>query len=544
MDHPHDMEGSRLRRCLARSTLALVVLCAAGCFNDAQWRSPDPLRFYFPTGLAVSAGGTTLFVANSDFDLRYSGGTVQAFDLRALRGAIRVIPEALADGHTANEACAAAGRGPNGGLWLNPGPCEAFPVESLVRNATSIGAFASGLLLTYRPDAGGARLFVPVRGDPSITYFDVQDDRGADPQLAPSFALECAVGDDGFCDASHRLGQDPDRTLRGIQLPADPVGIAANADGTAIVTAHQTQQAVSLVMNDWASVPWLSYYTSSMPPGPTEVAMVPAPAVIAAATAEAESRGESFEYREGFAITFRSSPELDIVRYYPDSGSVPPRPYLVRASATPVTTNSSNVDSRGVAIIDDERRACEASCLDPSDVRCLRGCAEIPLRIFMANRGPAALLVGQIETTLDSKMVQDPGDAAPHEVLLGASETVSFYDSVPLSFGPSQVRVGHVIDPDGKLAVRVFVVCFDTRTLFVYDPEAGRVETTIRTGRGPHAVAVDTGSHPDGTPYSYLYVGHFTDSYLGVVDLDMRRPMTYGQMFASIGTPTPPEEAK
>ena len=544
MDHRLEQRTSRLGRCLAGGLLGLAALASSGCFNDAQWRSPDPSRLYFPTGLAVSAGGTTLYVANSDFDLRYSGGTLQAFDLATIRAAIRVIPEALAQGHSASEACALAGRGPNGSLWLDPGPCDAFPVESVARNSISIGAFASGLLLAYRPDADGARLFVPVRGDPSITYFDVQDDRSVAAQAAPSFTLDCAVGDDGFCDAAHRLGQDPDRTLRGIQLPADPVGIAASADGTAIVTAHQTQQAASLVINDWTSIPWLSYYTSSMPAGPTDVATVPVPAVVKAAVTAAAQSGDTFDYREGFAVTFRSSPEIDVLRYYPDSGSVPPRPYLVRASATPVTTNSSNVDSRGVAIWDEERKACEASCTDPSDVACLRGCADIPLRIFMANRGPSSLLLGRIETVLDSKMVQNPGDPAAHEVLLGASETITFYDSVPLSLGPSQVKLGHVIDENGKLAIRVFAVCFDTRTIFVFDPIVGRIEATIHTGRGPHAVVVDTGTFADGTAFSFLYVGHFTDSYIGVVDLDMRRPLTYGQMFASVGTPTPPQESK
>ena len=44
--------------------------------------------------------------------------------------------------------------------------------------------------------------------------------------------------------------------------------------------------------------------------------------------------------------------------------------------------------------------------------------------------------------------------------------------------------------------------------------------------------------------HSFLYVGHFTDSYIGVVDLDMRRPETFGSMFATVGAPTPPRESK
>ena len=71
--------------------------------------------------------------------------------------------------------------------------------------------------------------------------------------------------------------------------------------------------------------------------------------------------------------------------------------------------------------------------------------------------------------------------------------------------------------------------------------------SVIRTGRGPHALAVDT--QPDTTAgakdgHALLYVGHFTDSYMGVVDLDMRHPNTFGTMFASVGTPLAPRESK
>jgi hypothetical protein len=41
-----------------------------------------------------------------------------------------------------------------------------------------------------------------------------------------------------------------------------------------------------------------------------------------------------------------------------------------------------------------------------------------------------------------------------------------------------------------------------------------------------------------------MYVGHFTDSYIGVVDLDMRRPQTFGSMFLTVGKPLPPRESK
>jgi hypothetical protein len=93
--------------------------------------------------------------------------------------------------------------------------------------------------------------------------------------------------------------------------------------------------------------------------------------------------------------------------------------------------------------------------------------------------------------------------------------------------------------PEGNLEFerRVFVACFDTRRIFVYDPDRRRLETEITTGRGPHALVVDSN-------HGLLYVGHFTDSYLGVVSLDRRYPATYGKVLASIGRAIPPRTSK
>ena len=77
----------------------------------------------------------------------------------------------------------------------------------------------------------------------------------------------------------------------------------------------------------------------------------------------------------------------------------------------------------------------------------------------------------------------------------------------------------------------------------MFDPVEHRIEAVIRTGRGPHDIAFDAGVDDAGNAFSYLHVGHFTDSYIGIVDLDSRRPNTYGQMFASLGEPTKPTES-
>ena len=121
------------------------------------------------------------------------------------------------------------------------------------------------------------------------------------------------------------------------------------------------------------------------------------------------------------------------------------------------------------------------------------------------------------------------------------------YGQTALTLGPSKVAIGTALDPHGSPKRYVFAVTFDSRKIFMYDPTAQMVVQVIETGRGPHAIAFDactTDCPPGEDPHAYLYVGHFTDSYLGVVDLDMSHPETFGTMFASIGAPLPPLESQ
>ncbi len=544
--------SDRRRKALRPLPVLAAVVALGGCFTDADGRQPDLKSLYFPTALLTSPGRTTLFVANSDFDLQYSGGWVQALDLAALRSDVLVIATTLATGDPEADPC--QGRGDNPDAWLNPGPCAPLSVAPYVQRHVAIGAFASGLLLTHDPTpAGGgeldgqanARLFASVRGDPSITYFDIDDDR----EGATSFQLDCAVQDDGFCGDGHRVGRDSDDALRDIQLPADPVGMAATGDGVAIVTAHQTQAAASLVINQWDSgaspTPYLSYYASNLASGPTEIAAIPEPSFVPLASAvatEARAAGVevNFFYRPGFALTFRSASELTVLRYQSDEGAVPTRPFVVRSTSIPITTTADGFDSRGIAIRDRDRRQCEEACETVIEsLPCLTACAEqVPLQIFMANRSPASLHIGEVESFINRTVI------GADEYITSADEEIYFFDSVPLDFGPSRVELGQIVNAAGVLEDRVFAVCFDSRKVFTFDPVRMRVESVIHTGRGPHDIAFDTGVDENGETYSLLYVGYFTDSYFGVVDLDMRRPLTFNQVFASVGTPTPPKESK
>lgn len=524
--------------CAAFAALSTVGLALgqSGCFNTAEGLDPPSDEIYFPTNLVASPGGKVLYVTNSDFDLQYNGGTVQALDLDALRVKALGVVDALAAG-VGVKACAEVGLAENSEGVLYPGPCGPLDVVPFVKASRTVGAFASGAVLVPSKTGLAARLFVSVRGDPSVTYFDVSDDRTPEGLAAScpdggAFCLLCAASEDeNRCGSDHIIGDDPAENTRRLTMPVEPIGIAASPDGEAIVTAHQTEQSASLVVNRWGARPTLEYYVTGLPFGPTEIAALPQPGVARA------SEG-SIAWQPGFMVTFRAAAQLNMLRYYDDKEASPARGFLTRSAVTGISVDSRGTDSRGIAIDSSEREACEATCdaaggAPDAIVACMRACLAIPLRLFAASRAPASLLIGEIRSDLAFR------DGKASAVV----EEAFIHDTVPLAFGASRVAVGRVIGEDGALHVRVFALAFDSRLVFVYDPAARRIESVIRTGRGPHAVAFDTGGE-GASLHSFLYVGHFTDSYIGVVDLDKRNPQSFGSMILTVGVPTPPRGSK
>lgn len=558
--------------------LAASFVGLAGCFSAADGLSPPDKQFYYPTALAVSPGRTTLYVINSDFDLQYSGGTVQALDLVALRQTTSALRNALNDNLAAEDpkgmdvVCKAQtpALSRNDNTALYPGPCTPVDVVPFVKNSVEIGAFASSATLAVQADPcdekkGGraARLFIPVRGDPSVTYIDVTDDRdivcnstplppaspcGTDPAKALS-CLSCgAETNSGRCASTHLIGVDPSRSVRELTLTVDPYGIDGDERGEAFVVMHQTQQTASLIVNDFnedvslKTGPRLQYATASLSAGPTDTAALPIPKLIRENNRlYGVNDAERIDYSPAFVVSYRSTSEFTLIRYEDDLGAPRPRPFLTRSLSIGITTTASAQDSRGVVVDGSERQACEDACGATEREACLRSCAEThPLGVYMANRAPAALVIGRVDTVF-----AEASDGNGGVKVTGAYEIPSFNDSVPLAFGASRVEFGHVVDEQGRLARRIFVVTFDSRFVFSYDPDQRRVDAIIRTGRGPHAVVFDSGQEPgpDGQmrAYSTMYVAHFTDSYVGVVDLDMRNRATFGSMYMTLGKPVPPK---
>lgn len=552
-------------------------LCA--CFPPGDGVEPPPDGVYFPTGLALDEGARHLFVVNSDFDLQFNAGVLQSWDLDRLRQVVPTVCNADSacpgdlrcdtepseqndlvpsffcverSGSSAGRPCGGLGEKSAADALLAPGRCAAIhPQEPedggspIITESVKIGSFATDATFRARPDdeadalpGVSGRLFVPVRGDATLHFVDVTDEG----------ALACGqAGNGGACDDRHRAGDEPEEdNTRDLRLPPEPYGVAASDDGRAIVVTHQTAGAVSLFVHRWSEPPRLEFVEGGLPTRPIGVAAIPTPAAFAGSS-----------YAPGFLATFRDNASVFLLRFFEDGalsgdGAQPARPFLAAVDSASVATNSSGSDSRGLAVDASARRRaeqtctasgaaleseCEAStecsatdaaddcveqCVAAASRACLINAASVPLDVFVANRTPPSLLIGRTSST---------------GLGITADDVPTFYDSVPLSAGPSRVVVGDVTTADGLRESRVFVSCFDSRSVYVYDPARRRVEVIIESGRGPFALAVDS-------DHALLYVGHFSDSYIGVVSLDQRVAALYGKHIATIGVPTPPRAAK
>ncbi|MBN1610973.1 MAG: hypothetical protein JW940_30360 [Polyangiaceae bacterium] len=533
-----------------RPSLALLAAAVAipACVAG-EGKEPALERFYFPTGLEQSADLRYLYVVNSDFDLQFTGGSAQSVDLSRVRALVPRECSTDADcptqercdtegtkgqtpsywcvaksGAHAGEPCGPFGEKTAAEELLQPGRCGAVEPSqpqdggsSLLVDAVKISALATDAVFRERPaGADGSdgqiagRLFIPVRGDATLHWIDMKSDG----------TLDCGQPAGGECDDRHKVGDRPaEENTRRLRLPTEPFGIASSEDGAVIVMTHPTQGALSLFENDWraASEPRLQFVLGGLPSSPSGVALVPGPI--------GESSSGDPRANPEFLVDFRNAAELRLFRFFGDEGATPARPFLQQTRAVAITALANGTDSRGVAIDSSEREACESACAGEAD--CDLRCQDVSARLFVANRSPASLLVGEIE------------------FIQNVAQPPQLADSIPLPYGPSRVVVGQVLDETGQPVTRVFVVCFESRRIGIYNPGLKLIETWVITGRGPHALVVDVGPRKSSSPdYALAYVAHFTDSYLGVVQLDQRQPRTYGQMVVTLGKSSPPRSSK
>ena len=121
-------------------------------------------------------------------------------------------------------------------------------------------------------------------------------------------------------------------------------------------------------------------------------------------------------------------------------------------------------------------------------------------RLYASYRSPSSLVVVDISEDADG----NPRNHVLHKI--------------PVSQGAGSIAV---VPGTGASDERVFVSCYTDDRVEVVDPYAGQVVASVRTGRGPFGMAfVDN----PALGIRRLYVAHFRDSSVGVIELDPSSP--------------------
>lgn len=483
--------------------LAVVMGAGAGGCNLSQdgVRPPDN-RIFFPGGAVMDPGGRWLYVVNSNSDLRYNAGTVAALDLRAVRqdhpddptwsgqtwGACpidsRYVPRASIDGDSANRCCRDA-------FDENIINCdEQRYFRDTRQNTVRIGSFAARPVLQTLPSDSGEvvrRLYVPVRGDTSITMVSVSPredgvtmscygDRN-EPTAAPTPSAPC--------DQRWRISRfddpegtpTPDNTNPEVRLPDEPYALALDEDAGLLYVGHLRGGGVSLIN--------LGGVNQSDFKHPELIQTLPG--LLPGDSAGAQGiTSLTIKNRGCFGSIYASSRYRPVVGAFvvygiencPENSPTPisARSLAIVGTGEILSTGLSGSDTRGIQFI-------RPGGPEPA--------GSTPDRMFILQRTPPALVALDAAT-------QTPFSVT--EVCQGPTEL-------------TQQR-----DASGR-TVALFVTCFDAGEVYVVDPWVPRVRNVIPIGRGPVAMILPPAGVTDPVDANRAYVVAFGGNNVVVIDL-------------------------
>lgn len=596
-------------------------------------------------------GPRYLYVANGNNDRSYNAGTLLAVDLQAFwrtwydphrddpaqAGCVEALARARAAGSGIGEtlltetceACAARDprRGgvdpychtvenadgpaercvlPKGSPIEESGepavrPCRRLPLSphvaecderSFVADVVRVGDFAT--TMAYSQEDAGLRLWLPVRGDPSITYVDVRHAGG-------QIDLQCDQGDDPLdpelCGDRHRLDDlrnDPtleplDREPFNVAVwERDPQSPDPDARGQRLAfVAHADGSQLSLVDLDGVrggSVPAIVdlaavYETGGGAAGGYGLAVRPCfeagqgPLGAADMVANVPSLTQgctrplvytSFRFSAQLASFTASGLELGdaVAERVPPSERTDCMVPLLDVCAVQGQGDSATLAC--VAGIDPQVTAAVAArdcgpgqCLvfagqycatpeqldQPCAVKCeprVRSARRIQPSILLDTSQNSSAVLGAMafaDPRGDQLLVlqTNPGALLSLDTSLGdGAEPLDIPSAPPVEIcaEPSNMKIYIEPGEDGTPAQRYAVIsCFRAALVYVVDLEALRVVDAVVVGTGPHDIAIDEARE-------VAYVINSLESSLSVIDLSRRRATRF-QELARLGLQDP-----
>ncbi len=397
--------------------IAVTWLCA-GCPATGDEIRPPPDQFYFPTGMEMAPDESVLFVANANSDLRYDSGAVAVVNLDRVD---ELLAPWLADDPVLPE-------GSDCEIDLSvPYTMVCDESEVIVEEAgVRIGNFATELKIQRLGNDSLLRLFVAVRGDPSLTWIDY--DKG-------NRDLSCAEAE-GFteCDDDHRLTQlRNDEDLIG--LPDEPFGLYVDSTKGYVVVTHLSNGAVSVADAPYdGNVPILSDAVGNL--------------FLAGEDGQRGAVGAAGRLpgsdNDRIYVTSRKEGRVQTLIVLRPAGGlpslVPAEFFFMRGTVSPSS------DGRGIGFSSDGNRA------------------------YIVNRLPAMLHI--FDTSLDPLGV-------PRNEFLSSVEVCAEASNLAVVPG----------DPSTERGDRIYVACFRNGQIWSIDPRGPVVDAIIDVGRGPHAIA-------------------------------------------------------
>lgn len=481
-------------------------LCAAAaaftvaCNLDHPGDAPPEGTLYFPTALAISGDADGdgapdhLYVANSNFDLRFSSGSVQAFDLDAVGGAIERCEDCIARAETDEAACRAecesvdCVEAPDAGVSqeelcdtcfeqcdeartaddaacsYDDGKCFLDPLDEDLRiGEERVGSFVTGVL----PSRDGELLFVVGRDDDDLTFVPVSSAESPD-------ALDCGSGA-GVCGLrSTRADNDlPSWPGDPVDLVTGPLSDWTEADvaGDYVMVAHRSG-AVSLFVerSDGADGAGRGFvWTDTLENVPSQVSGGVQLTGMARDTHTGLVHLTLLRTAGGVLATGKLLARVGVV--IPDD---PERASLYDAGLLSLEGVDVSTDTRAITFIEGIPES---------------SAAVSAARALVLARGPTSLLLVDVDPARNEE-----GRARVQRI-------------TEVGSGAARVVAGTL----GATPVAI-VSCFDSREIFVVDLQSGFARSIVRNLSGPFEIALDEARQR-------LYAADFRSSVVRVLDL-------------------------
>lgn len=485
------------------------------CNLDNPGDTPPRGTIYFPTALEVSSGDSPrlLYVLNSNYDYRWSDGSLQAFNLDYVDTVVAECEER----RTCHEECIVELQSCNGVCGdAHPCPddclgdmdCEAecdvraqclddcgsrsgcekecdwkgdcaIDAETALEDEVLVPTHGTSLGLS----TDARRLYAASRTVRKLTFIDLDDTASGDG------VLDCGSGH--HCDSDHQRGVDNTESQRRTELPADPVGVITGACqdlnleddptttaddvlGDYVMLAHRDGAASLFVEVPDDTKPDVDGGTQALP------GMRPPPELV--------------HVRSGLLpdvthIAYDARTRYVYLTSRENSSDLSQPKTLARLSVVwDDDPRASFIYEAGTLILDGVSVGRETRALQFVDPNSAAAGSSAGQAMVVSRLPPALLTVDVTEET------NDPG----HATVLRTTE---------VGTGPSRLTLGEV---DGvELA---FVSSFTARQIYIIDTATGLIRSVVPNLSGPFEIALDPGRRR-------LYVADFSSSVIRVIRL-------------------------